>query len=118
MLSSVIFIILNVVFLSVIALYITRAGNTASIFEETYAKQIALFIDGAKPGTRVELDVSEVFSIGRDLDFEPIIKINCEENQVITQFSKSGGYKFEYFSDLKKCESSLDKINEKLIINV
>lgn len=118
LIGSVIFIILNIVFLSVIALYITRAGNTASVIEETYSKQMALFVDGAKPGTRIELDVSEIFSIGRDLDFKPILELECEDNTVFAKFSKKGGYRFEYFSDLKKCEWKLDETNEKFIINV
>lgn len=118
LLGSVIFIILNVVFLSIVAFYITRSGNTASVFEETYSKQIALFIDGAKPGTRIELDVSEIYSIGRDNNFPPIIKLECEKNRVITQLTKTGSYAFEYFSDLKKCDWKLDEINEKFIVNV
>jgi hypothetical protein len=116
--GAVIFILLNILFLSILAFYITRSGNTASIYEETYAKQIALFIDGAKPGTRIELDVSELFAIGRDNSFETIIELDCDENRVTTQLTRNGKYAFEYFSDLKKCDFQLDKINEKFIINV
>ena len=47
----VMFIILNVVFFTVLFLFLGIKGTGSGIYEQIYAKQIALLIDQAKPGT-------------------------------------------------------------------
>ena len=64
--ENVIFLILNLAFLAILVVFILKQGAGAVVLEQSYAKQIALLIDGARPGMVIELDMEE----GRDVDEE------------------------------------------------
>ena len=46
--GNIIFILLNLLFLSILILFLIKQGEGAIVLEESYAKQIALLIDSAK----------------------------------------------------------------------
>ena len=54
--ENIVFIILNLLFLTILVLFISRQGSGAIILEQSYAKQIALILDSAKPGMTISLD--------------------------------------------------------------
>ena len=58
--ENVIFIILNLLFLIILILFIAKQGSGAIIVEQSYAKQIALLIDSAKPISIIELNMDQV----------------------------------------------------------
>jgi uncharacterized protein (UPF0333 family) len=57
LIENVVFIILNLVFLSIMVVFLMRQASGGAIMQETYAKQVALLIDSAKPGMIMQLNM-------------------------------------------------------------
>ncbi len=104
--GNIIFIILNLMFLTILFLFITQQGSGLTLLEQSYAKQIALVFDSAKPGMTVFLDFEEGFNkieenIGVNYQLEKVIKIN--ENIVTVKLdnsSKRKGYSYAFFNNI------------------
>ena len=56
--QNIIFIVLNLVFLSILVVFLFSKMGSAAILEEKYAKQIALILDSAEPGMIISLFLS------------------------------------------------------------
>lgn len=100
LMENVIFIILNILFIAILILFLLRQGQGAILLEQSYAKQIALLIDSAKPGMTIILDMSKAKDLAEKngLEFKDIV-INT--NNVITvKLSEEGGYSYSYFNDV------------------
>lgn len=99
--ETTIFIILNVVFVVLILIFVNSSGKGAFIYEEMYAKQIALLIDNAEPGMTLGLDIAKAVELAEEngVAREKTIVINKEEGRVEVSLSEKGGHSFEYFSD-------------------
>jgi uncharacterized protein (UPF0333 family) len=52
-LKETIFLVLNIVFFVIMFGFVYSSGTRAFVYEESYAKQIALLIDNAKPGMNI-----------------------------------------------------------------
>jgi hypothetical protein len=107
--ETVIFIALNIIFFLVMLLFVGRATSGAGFLEQTYAKQIALSIDQAKPGMTIIFSMQDAIDLAKSLDkskealsndkiLGDIIKINPSENKIIVKVGSRGGYGFRYFS--------------------
>ena len=121
--ENVIFIILNVLFISILILFLLRQGQGAVLLEQSYAKQIALLIDSAKPGMTIILDMGKAKELAEKngLEFK---EVATNTNNVITvRLSEGGGYSYSYFNDVnaslypdrtnpEKINSYVIKINE------
>lgn len=101
-LETTFFIILNVTFFVVMLVFVNRAASGTVIYEQTYAKQIALLLDNAKPGTTVFLNIDKGVEIAKEnkIALEKIVEINEKENRVKVALAGKGGYSFQYFSDV------------------
>jgi hypothetical protein len=98
--EQVIFIVLNLLFIFVMLAFIYRASSGAAIYEESYAKQIALMIDEAKPGMTMMLGMHDGISIANKAGKkEGIVKIDVKKHEVLVSLSDKGGYLYKYFSD-------------------
>src|SRR3990167_9089783 len=53
--STIIFIVLNLIFFLAMFAFVARTGSNAAIYEQIYAKEIALAIDQARPGTTISI---------------------------------------------------------------
>lgn len=97
--GTVIFIILNLMFFIAMFLVVSRIENEAALYEQAYAKEIALLIDSAEPGTFISLNVDDFNEfIEKKLVSEgQIVLIN--RNKVNIKLSNGAGYSFIYFSD-------------------
>lgn len=108
-LEPVLFITLNTLFFVVMLLFVWRASSGAIVYEQAYAKQIALAIDDAKPGTIAYLNMQEAIDLAKSSKgganptaeevLGQIVKLDTAENRIIVSLTKSGGYSFQYFSD-------------------
>ena len=100
LMENVIFIILNILFLAILILFLLRQGQGAIILEQSYAKQIALLIDSAKPGMTIFLDMSKAKELAekKGIEFKDIV-INSN-NVVTVKLSEEGGYSYSYFNDV------------------
>ena len=100
LMENVIFIILNILFLAILILFLFRQGQGAILLEQSYAKQIALLIDSAKPGMTMILDMGKAKDLAEKngIEFKDIV-INA--NNIITvKLSDKGGYSYSYFNNV------------------
>ena len=99
--ENIIFIVLNVIFITILVLFLfTRAGS-AAIYEERYAKQIALMVDAAKPGMVIDLNMTDAIKQANKENF-PIDKIvNITNNIVTVKLREKGGYSYSFFNDIQ-----------------
>ena len=107
--ETVIFIVLNLLFFAVMLIFVARSASGAVIYEQAYAKQIALMIDDAKAEMTIFLDMENAIdiarkskTIGADVSAENVLKeivrLEPNNNRVIVSLTRSGGYGFQYFS--------------------
>ena len=99
--ENLIFIILNLTFILILALFIFRQGGGATGLEEFYSKQIALIVDSAKPGMEIELDMSNGKNVDEDWfnsNFGRALII--ENNLVKVKLHEDGRYSYSFFNDV------------------
>jgi len=98
--SPIIFILINVLFFVMLLAFVFKSSSGALVYEQAYAKQIALLIDQAKPGMEIHIDFSEALKIAEDNKFfGEYVKI--EDNQVVVKLADKGGYSFKHISNYK-----------------
>ena len=115
--ENIIFIILNLVFLSILILFLfSRTGDAAGM-EERYAKQIALILDSAKPGMQISLDMEDAIEKARnelgEENIENIVAI--QDNVVNVRISEGAGYSYSFFNDIELSSYYLDEMNNQYV---
>jgi len=99
-LSQIIYIILVIIFSVVMIAYVVRSGNQSAVKEEVYAKQIALSIDKAKPGTEIDINLNELNKIAQSNKYNgKIINIDNQKNSVNIHLALGNGYTYRFFSE-------------------
>lgn len=95
----IMFVILNALFFGGMFIVVFRVCEGAAYYEQSYAKQIALLVDGSKPGTQILInaDVMQKFIKDNKIPLENVVSIN--NNKIIVKLSPGDGYSFVYFSD-------------------
>jgi len=93
--ETVIFIALNLIFFVLMIVFVWHSGNSASVYEEFYAKKIALAIDSSNSQTSITFDIQKAREFSKA---EDIIKIDSGNNLVTVNLGGKG-YSFSYFSD-------------------
>jgi hypothetical protein len=99
-------------------LAISRVGTASSLYEEAYAKQIGLLIDASKPGTTLNIDLSELYQIAQSNNVGISVVIACDRNEVYVKASPGKGYRFNYFTEMPNCEYSIDNQKRRLTIKI
>lgn len=101
--ENIIFIILNILFISILLLFLFKQGNGAIVLEQSYAKNIALLIDASVPVTELRLNMGKGFDLAEKngLQREDIVKIDSEKNLVRVRLSDKGGYEYSYFNNVE-----------------
>ena len=104
--ENVIFIVLNLAFISILLIFIFTKTGSAAVLEEKYAKQIALALDAAEPGMTIQLEMEDAMEIADKENFPigEIVKING--NIVTVKLRENGGYSYSFFNDFKFDENS------------
>lgn len=118
LIGTIVLIIINIIFIIILIVSVTVKGDPTSFYEETFAKQTALLINIAKPGTQLEINIDELIAKAHDNKQELIFRIDCEKNLVIVKALEKSGYEFEFVPILKKCDYKLDLENRKFTINI
>jgi hypothetical protein len=96
--ENLVFIILNILFFSILALFVFIKSDDASLIEEAYAKKIALVLDAAKPGMNITLDMASALK-KKDKKYTGKI-IDIQNNLVTVKLSKKGSYSYSFFNDI------------------
>ncbi len=102
--GTTIFLIFYLAFIVMMGVFVVSAGERDGIYEMTYAKQIALIINKAKPETVILIEVGDVVS--RRDNSDDIFYLNKAENLV--EVKLNNGYSYPYFSGYD-VELKLDK---------
>ncbi len=98
--ENIIFIILNLVFLSILIIFLFSKMGGAAVLEEKYAKQIALILDSAEPVMIISINMEDAIKIANkeNRDLNNIISI--QDNVVKVQLREKGGYSYSFFNDI------------------
>ena len=98
--ENVVFIILNLLFISIVILFLAKQGSGAILLEQSYAKNIALLIDSSRPVMELRLNMEEVLEVAEknEINFEDVVKITG--NTVRVKLSDKGGYEYSFFNNL------------------
>lgn len=101
LIENVIFIILNLAFITILILFIAKQGSGEALLEQAYAKKISLMIDAAKPGTEIFLEMSDAPGVSEDWWNENYANaVKVEENIVTVKLREKGGYSYSFFNDV------------------
>jgi len=111
--ETTIFVILNIVFFVMLIGFIYLQSSPKALEQQETAKQIALLIDAARPGTEITLDVSETMKRAEGVE-KPIV-IDNENNLVKVSLSLDSFYEYGFFNDVNVVYSlSLDETTLKI----
>ena len=108
--ENIIFIVLNLVFLSILILFLFSKIGSAAVLEEKYAKQIALIVDSAKPGMIIHLNMEDAIETALDegRNIKEIVLIH--DNIITVQLREKAGYSYSFFNDVQ-VNANLDTTN-------
>lgn len=100
---EIIFILLNIVVFGSVMFFVFKASTGAIIYEQMYAKQIALSLDSSEPGMNITFGFKEGYEMAEknnyDGEGDKLLVIDEENSYVRVMLSSRGGYKYKYFSD-------------------
>ena len=101
LIENIVFIILNMVFLTILVLFLLRQGSGAIYLEGFYAKEISLMIDSAHPGTIIRLNMEKPGKTAEEKDwaFDDIVKITGKVVEV--KLSEKSGFKYSFFKEVE-----------------
>ena len=105
-LPVVIFLLLNIVFATILIAFVNKTLSGAAIYEEVYAKKVGLLIDEAIPNTTIYLNVSKAVEVaknngivdGKKLKNE-LITFDRANNLITVKLGNLPGYEYTYFSN-------------------
>jgi hypothetical protein len=100
--ENLIFIVLNVIFFTILLVFVTMKGSAVHIAEEETAKQLALLIDASKPVTNLEINFKDFFEEAESngIRRERSIIIDNFENVIVARGSEDTFYDYSYFNDV------------------
>ena len=86
--GNIIFIVLNLIYLVILVVFLLRYSSDLSLLESSYAKEIALVIDSAKPGMSIFLSMEDAFEGAKDEGVDPSEIIRINKNKVTVKLSR------------------------------
>jgi len=113
----VIFVILNLMFFSMLLYFVIKQSTGAVVYEELYAKKIALLVDNARCNTDIVMNVSELSGVLEKNNYElaNVFGFNSAKSEVVVRVASKGGYAYRHFSN---CKLSSEIIDENLILKI
>lgn len=98
--ETVIFIVLNIIFFLSMLAFAISSGSRDFIYEQSYAKQIALLIDNAKPDMVIFVDIKDMIKLAEknNKPLDKVFTIDEKQNRVKVSLESKGGYSYQYFS--------------------
>ena len=99
--ENLVYLLFVIVFISFIFFSITDAGRQSTLYEQIYAKQIALLIDGGIPDEIIKLNVEPLIEIAGENGVNLKDTIKIVDNRVIVKLSQDGGYSYSFFNDVE-----------------
>jgi hypothetical protein len=109
--ENIVFIVLTLVFLSILVLFLFSKMGDVARMEEKYAKQIALLIDSAEPGMTIHLGMEDAIEKAEKEGWNIEEIVSIDGNIVSVQMREKGGYSYSFFSDVE-AHANLDEKNK------
>jgi len=97
--ENIIFIVLNLVFLTILILFLFSKMSDVSSLEEKYAKQIALVLDSAKKDMNISLNMKNAVEVAKKKKWDGKI-VSIDENIVTVKLHEKGGYSYSFFNNV------------------
>lgn len=109
--ENIIFIVLNLAFITILLLFVFTKTDNAAVLEEKYAKQIALLVDAAEPLMTIHLNMEDALDVAEKENFpaEEIVKIT--DNLVTVRLKEGKGYSYSFFNDVE-VNANFDTLNK------
>ncbi len=101
LLETIVFLILNIIFFGVMMVFAYNSGSQSFIYEQAYAKQLALLVDNSKPDMVVMMNIEELIPIAlkKNKDINKVFSVDEKTNEIRVNLNPRGGYGYKYFSD-------------------
>lgn len=100
--GNTIFIILTIIFVSLLLLFLARLGTGADIIEKISVRQIALTIDSMKPGTEAVLYLPRLFNLAKENGvLNEVLSVDYETGKLAVHAASGTGNSFYFLNKLK-----------------
>ena len=100
LIENIIFIVLNLIFLTILILFISSKTGSESLLEEKYSKQIALMIDSSKPGMIIHLNMEDAIEKANDNNWAKNKIVSISGNTVSVKLREKASYSYSFFNDV------------------
>ncbi|MFB6246554.1 MAG: hypothetical protein ABEI74_03120 [Candidatus Pacearchaeota archaeon] len=100
LIQNVIFIVLNLIFISMLMMFLWQQSGSEALIEETYSKKIALTVDSAKPVMEIKINMQDALETSRENGFDFSKVVNVQGNTVSVKLSEKGGHEYNFFNDV------------------
>lgn len=110
--ENIIFIVLNLAFITILLLFLFSKIGSAAVLEEKYAKQIALLIDSSKPIMTIHLNMEDAVKTAEKENFPLGEIVTINGNIVTVKLREDGGYSYSFFNDVDTT-ANFDTISKK-----
>ncbi len=113
--ENIIFIVLNLAFITILLIFLFSKTESESVLEEKYAKQIALLIDAAEPGMRIHLEMEDAIEKAAKNEVNPSEIVTINGNVVTIKLSEKGNNpksSYSFFNDVG-VNANFDILNKK-----
>lgn len=110
-----IFIVLNLIFFLSLLVFVSKASTGTLVYEQAYAKEIALMLDNAKPGMQIKIDFENGLKVAEKNNYAAGKLVEIKDNFVIVRLGSNGGYKFGFFTNYDADVTYEDKF---VVLNV
>lgn len=99
--ENITYMVVNLLFFSMLFVFVAKAGSGSSAYEEVYARKIAMIVDMAKPGDTINLDISDMSKIAEKNKFSisNIVRFDNDKKEVLVRLGGGKGYSFGFFTD-------------------
>ena len=97
--ENIVFIVLTLVFFTILILFISTRSQGIALIEEETAKQVALIIDSAKPGMIIKINAEDALDKAKKENFNKNI-ISISGNIVTAKLSEKTGYSYSFFNNV------------------
>lgn len=98
--QNIIFIVLNLVFLTILVIFLFSKTGTAAVLEEKHAKEIALILDSVEPGMTIFLNMENAIKIANKENRNLDEVVSVQDNIVTVQLREKGSYSYSFFNNL------------------
>src|SRR3989344_2704648 len=103
LLDNVVYVILAIIFFSMILYFLRNQWFQASFYENYYSKEISKVVNLAKPGDEIVLDVQKATEIAQKQSlrsFSEIFQFDNVNNEICVKLSAGRKKCYTYFNDV------------------